>query len=254
MRIQPKVIVSLATLALALPFAPTARADSDAFVGGLVGGMLGSAISNAAQQQQQRRTVVIREQPQTRTVVRRAPAVNTYERQQNAEVQTALNYFGFPAGAPDGVLGRNSRSAISQYQAFISAPPSGYLTDYDRSFLTSAYNRALIGGPQVQQQMASYAQGPRGLLLAFRAEQQGIPAPVAPFAPRRFSQRFRLRPRPQRPPSPSRSRRRSNPSPLRWRRRHPPHSCRASSSRPPTPRWRAAATGSASSPPPTAAS
>ena len=29
------------------------------------------------------------------------------------EVQTALNYFGFPAGTPDGVLGRRSSSTVS---------------------------------------------------------------------------------------------------------------------------------------------
>jgi peptidoglycan hydrolase-like protein with peptidoglycan-binding domain len=179
-RIQPKVLSSIVVIALAIPVAPAARADGSAFVGGLVGGMLGTAIGNAAQQQR-RETVVIRQQPQ-RTVVRQAPVVNTYEREQNREVQTALNYFGFPAGAPDGVLGRNSRAAISQYQGFMGYPPSGYLSEYERTFLVAAYNRALIGGPQVQTQMATYGQGPRGLLLAYRAEQQGV-SPAAPVPP-----------------------------------------------------------------------
>lgn len=174
-----KLVVSAIAIAVAMPIATESRADGSAFVGGLVGGMLGSAIGNAAQQPR----TVVRTVPETRTVVRRAPAVNTYERQRNSEVQTALNYFGFPAGVPDGVLGRNSRAAISTYQAFVGYPATGYLSEYERSFLVSAYNRALVGGPQTQQAMATYGQGPRGLLLAYRAEQQGVapamPAPVA---------------------------------------------------------------------------
>ena len=195
MRIQLKVITSALALAVAAPVVPAAQADGSAFVGGLVGGMLGSAIGNAQRQQQQRpNTVVIREQP--RTVVRRAPApapVNTYERQQNREVQAALNYFGFPAGTPDGVLGPRSRSAISQFQATVGYPASGYLSEYERAFLLSSYNRAMAGGPQNQAMMAAYGGGPQGLLRAYRAEQQGVPmaaaptpvapAPVAPMEP-----------------------------------------------------------------------
>lgn len=179
MRIASKLLSCAVVLTVAMPFAEVARADGSAFVGGLVGGMLGSAIGNA-----QQRTVV-RTVPQTRTVVRRAPAVNTYEREQNREVQTALNYFGFPAGAPDGVLGRNSRAAIAQYQATLGYAATGYLSDYERAFLTTSYNRALAGGPQSQALMATYGQGTRGLLLAYRAEQQGVavaPQPPAPSA------------------------------------------------------------------------
>jgi hypothetical protein len=181
-RIHVEVLSVVTALAIVLPAAPAAYAGGgNAFVGGLVGGMLGSAIGNAAQQPR-RETVVIRQQPQTRTVVRQAPAVNTYEREQNREVQTALNYFGFPAGTPDGVLGRNSRAAISGYQAFLGYPATGYLSEYERAFLVSSYNRALIGGPQAQTMMASYGQGARGLLLGYRAEQQGV-APVTAAAP-----------------------------------------------------------------------
>lgn len=173
-----KPLACAAMVAVALPAAGPAAADGSAFVGGLVGGMLGSAIGNAATQQR----TVVRQAP-ARTVVRQAPAVDPYTRQQNREVQTALNYFGFPAGAPDGVLGRNSRAAIAQYQGFMGYPATGYLTEYERTFLTAAYSRALIGGPQAQSQMAAYGQGPRGLLLAYRAEQQGIPAPGQTVAP-----------------------------------------------------------------------
>jgi len=184
MHISLKVVTSAIALACATSASGPAQADGSAFVGGLVGGIVGSAIANAPRNQPQ---------VQTRTVYRRAapaPVVNTYERQQNREVQTALNYFGFPAGSPDGVMGPNSRSAVAQFQGMMGYPSTGYINEYERAFLASAYNRALVGGPQVQQMMASYGQGPRGLLLAFRAEQSGqtlvaapLPVPVTPLAP-----------------------------------------------------------------------
>ena len=150
-----------------------AHADGSAFVGGLVGSMLGSAISNS---QQQRRVVV-----QERKVYRKSPVVNSYQREENRQVQTALNYFGFPAGVADGVMGRNSRAAIGQYQAFMGYPATGVLADYEKVFLTSSYNRAMVGGPQNAQMMASAGQGTRGLLLAYRQEQMGVQAAAPQF-------------------------------------------------------------------------
>ena len=40
------------------------------------------------------------------------PVLSEEERQQNRDVQNALNTFGFPVGNADGVLGRRSRAAI----------------------------------------------------------------------------------------------------------------------------------------------
>jgi peptidoglycan hydrolase-like protein with peptidoglycan-binding domain len=177
-RIQPKVLSSIVALALAMPAAPAAWADGSAFVGGLVGGIVGSAIGNAATQR--RETVVVRQAP--RTVVRHAPAVNTYDREQNRQAQVALNHFGFPAGVPDGVMGRNSRAAVAQYQSYVGMPATGYLSEYDRTQLITAYNRSLVGGPQNQQMMVAYGQGMRGLLLGYRDEQIGVPMPGAATA------------------------------------------------------------------------
>ena len=165
-------LISILAAALATGTAERAAADGggEAFVGGLIGSAIGTAIVN-----QQRRPVVERHY-----VTRRAPApVNTYQREQNRQIQTALNYFGFPAGVPDGVLGANSRAAIGQYQAFLGYPATGVLSEYERAFLTSSYDRGLVGGPQAAQIMASSGQGTRGLLLAYRQEQMGVPAPVA---------------------------------------------------------------------------
>lgn len=168
-----KLTASLIALVIAAGSADRAAAGGggEAFVGGLLGGAIGTAIVNS---QQQRRPVVV----ERHYVSRRAPAptVNTWQREQNRQVQTALNYFGFPAGVADGVLGANSRAAIGQYQAFVGYPATGVLAEYERAFLVSSYERALVGGPQAAQIMAASGQGTRGLLTAWRQEQLGYPA------------------------------------------------------------------------------
>lgn len=139
---------------LALGAVPGAAGDGgSAFVGGVVGGIVGSAIGNAIQNQQPRRTVIHEQR-----VYRAAPDYS-YQREQNRQVQTALNYFGFPAGVADGVIGAGTRSAMADYQAYMGTPPNGYLSDYDRSFLLTSYQRAIAGGPQTAQLIASNGQG-----------------------------------------------------------------------------------------------
>jgi peptidoglycan hydrolase-like protein with peptidoglycan-binding domain len=90
-------------------------------------------------------------------------------------VQTALNHFGYPVGTPDGSLGPKSRSAISSYQATLGYPPTGQLTDYERTLLVTAYHRAVAGGPQVMQVMGTHPMGIKGLLLLQRDEMAGLP-------------------------------------------------------------------------------
>ena len=169
---------------------PAAAGDAGAFVGGVAAGVLGTLAVQHAQQARQPQRVYVQKQ-----YVR--PQVSSYQREANRQVQTSLNYFGFPAGTPDGVLGANSRAAIAQYQGFIGDPATGALTDYERTFLTSSYDRAIVGGAATNQAIAASGQGTRGLLLAYRQEQLGIPTtqaavvvppaqpavPVAPAAP-----------------------------------------------------------------------
>ncbi len=177
--ITRNLIVALLSSTVVFAPAPAVLAQgAEAFVGGLIGSAIGTAITNQNQQRQQ--PVVVRE----RTVVRqRAPVVNTYQREENRRVQTALNYFGFPAGTPDGALGPNSRAAIGQYQAHMGYAPTGYLSDYEKAFLISSYDRAIVGGVHVAGMMASSGQGTRGLLHAFRQEQMGVPVATAPQPP-----------------------------------------------------------------------
>ena len=89
--------------ALVLGSAGAARADgAEAFVGGLLGSAIGTAITNHAQHRQQPQRVVV----EKKYVKQRAPRqVNSYQREENRRVQTALNYFGFTAGPADGVMG-----------------------------------------------------------------------------------------------------------------------------------------------------
>ncbi|MBT8408632.1 MAG: peptidoglycan-binding protein [Alphaproteobacteria bacterium] len=158
-------LISAAALSAALLVSGTGQvaADAgDALVGGIIGGVIGGAIVN---ENNKRRTTTKR--------VYRAP-VYSAQRAENREVQTSLNYFGFPAGTPDGVLGRRSRAAISQYQAHLGYPVTGYLTEYEKNFLLSSHSRALAGGYATNQQIASHPMGTRGLLLTYRDQAAGI--------------------------------------------------------------------------------
>lgn len=159
-----KISVLAVAAAMTVSFAGKSAADvGDAIVGGIIGGV----IVNEANKNRQRKTV---------RRVYRAP-VQTPARAEARQVQTALNYFGFPAGTPDGVLGQRSRGAISQYQAHLAYPVTGYLTEYEKSFLLSSYNRAQAGGPVTYQQIASNPQGTRGLLTMYRDEAAGVVTP-----------------------------------------------------------------------------
>lgn len=150
----------IAAVALALPEGP-AKADSN-LAAGLIGGIIGGAIVNEANRNHR-----------TTTVRRTYSGVSSATRAQNVETQQALNFFGFPAGTPDGVLGRRSRDAVAQYQGYMGYPMTGELSPYERTFLVSSYNRAQIGGPMVQQALASSSDGMRGLLRTWRDEAAG---------------------------------------------------------------------------------
>ena len=153
-----------AFVAANLILVPIQSAADNAFVGGLVGGIIGGALAGAQ-----------KPKPQTRTVYKQAAkprsTVNTAQREENRTVQTALNYFGFNAGTPDGVFGNNTRRAVTEYQAHMGYSPTGQLTSWEKDFLTASYYRAQSGGPSTAQIIASNPMGVRGLLIAYRDEQ-----------------------------------------------------------------------------------
>ncbi|MEZ5779321.1 MAG: peptidoglycan-binding domain-containing protein [Paracoccaceae bacterium] len=171
-------------LSLALAPAGPALADGgDAVVGAIIGGIIGGAIVNESnKKKQQTKRVVVRKSTSS--------GISSAQRAANRDVQVALNYFGYPVGTPDGVLGRNSRAGISDYQATLGYPATGQLTEYEQTLLVGSYHRAVAGGALTLQQAAANPMGMRGLLLAWRDEAAGVTPqgqmalmPVAPAAP-----------------------------------------------------------------------
>jgi peptidoglycan hydrolase-like protein with peptidoglycan-binding domain len=166
----------MACAAAAMVMMPTTRATGDTAGGFLAGAIIGGLVGNQVGRNQQTQRRVVR-----RTY--RSSGVSSAVRAERREIQTSLNYFGFPAGAPDGVLGRKSRAAISGYQSHLNYPVTGQLTQYQKDFLLTSYHRAIAGGAITNQQIAQHPQGPRGLLLNYRDQAAGVVTPTtAPAA------------------------------------------------------------------------
>ncbi len=168
--IATRIAAAALIAALAATSATRAAAGSDGLVGGIVGGVIGGVIVNEANKNRQRQQTVYR-----------APQVSSATRAANREMQTSLNYFGFNAGAPDGVVGRGTRAAIAGYQAHLGYPATGDLTPYERDFLVTSYQRAIAGGAVTAQQIATNPMGPKGLLITYRDQALGLqPQQTAP--------------------------------------------------------------------------
>jgi hypothetical protein len=101
--------LTMVCLSLGLVAAPVTRAAADDR------DLLGGAIVNEANKKRQSRTVYY------------SNSVSSAERAERRETPMALNYFGFPAGPPNGVLGlgRNSQIAIASCQLHMGYPSTG---------------------------------------------------------------------------------------------------------------------------------
>ncbi|MDJ0993787.1 MAG: peptidoglycan-binding domain-containing protein [Dinoroseobacter sp.] len=151
MRIRNAVATACA---LTLAATPVAKADIHGAIIGL--GILGAIASQ--------------NQKGSRSGTQGGGGVSQVQRQQNRDVQTALNDFGFPVGTVDGALGPRSRGAISDYQQYMGYPRTGYLTDQERGMLLESHNRYRGGGGQAYPQVVAQ-EGTKGLLKAFRDPQ-----------------------------------------------------------------------------------
>lgn len=172
----PRRLISLAvaaTMALA-PIGSIASDAGHALLGGVVGGVIGGVIVNEANKNRPPRRT-------TNTVVVH-PRADTATRAANRETQSALNYFGYAAGPADGIMGRKSRAAISQYQGFMGYPVTGELTSFQRDVLVGAYQRGLAGSYETVQLVSTDPLGSRALLVAQRNILTGVPATPAPGA------------------------------------------------------------------------
>ena len=168
--------LTAATLAVALASFPTeqARADAGDVVGGLiVGGLIGAAIANG---NNAGNAPAASHPTNTRPsgVVHAGIPVT----QMGRDTQTALNYFGFNAGAIDGQIGNGTRAAIERYQASMGYPVNGReYPAYQYNELMQAYYWGLNGGSA---QTGLYGQP---LLMAYRSAQVVVPAPQVVVVP-----------------------------------------------------------------------
>ncbi len=159
-------IIASACIAASVAIIPPeeVRADAGDFIAGaIIGGIVGA---NAKKQRPSTRST-------TRRTTRKSTRSSLPSTQEGKNIQASLNYFGFNAGAVDGQLGRKTRNAVSQYQAYLGYPVTGQLIEFEKNLLISSYNRAQAGGYAVQQQVAANVDGTRGLLKTYRAEMAG---------------------------------------------------------------------------------
>ncbi|MGQ0567446.1 MAG: peptidoglycan-binding domain-containing protein [Gemmobacter sp.] len=171
-----------ACVAFSLVAVPAERvmADGDALVGGIVGGIIGGVIVNEANKNRARKSSSGSTRKKTYTST--SSGISSAQREQNREVQTALNYFGFPVGTPDGAIGPKSRAAIAEYQVTMGFPGTGQLNDFERDVLVSSYYRAQSGGAATATLMATNPRGAKGVLIAWKDERLGIGLPQGSLA------------------------------------------------------------------------
>ncbi|WP_370400923.1 peptidoglycan-binding domain-containing protein [Sulfitobacter sp. JB4-11] len=164
--------MTAAVFAASLAIIPAERVEADAgdfIAGAIIGGIVG------ANAKKQRRTTT---RSTRKTYRSKLPST-----QEGRNIQASLNYFGFNAGSVDGQLGRRTRNAVSQYQAYLGYPVTGQLSAFEQNLLISSYNRAQAGGYATQQLVASNIDGTRGLLKTYRAEMAGQTTQTVATAP-----------------------------------------------------------------------
>jgi len=159
---------TMAALGAALAITPTTRvaADADGLVGGIVGGIVGGAIVNHANKnRQQKRTVVVRQ--------RSSSSAYSAARAERRQIQASLNYFGFNAGVEDGIMGGQTRAAVSRYQGYLGTPTTGQITEYEKNILMGSYHRSVAGGPDVARIISKHRDRVKGVLIAQRDGEVG---------------------------------------------------------------------------------
>ena len=97
--------------------APAMAGGGDAVAGAIIGGTLGLMLGGAAANSKPARPAAPRH-------YRSHEEVRYY-----ASIQSRLNYLGYNAGAVDGVMGRRSRAAVSDFQYEAGFPITGRLTE-----------------------------------------------------------------------------------------------------------------------------
>ncbi len=121
-----RTLTALLMTSLTFTVPQAARADAKDVLLGVIGGVI---INEAARNQQSKKRKVKRV---AKSSPKRAPAPATlnsqYVRAERIQIQSSLTGLGYNIGSIDGVLGRNSRNAIGQWQASRGEPRTGQLT------------------------------------------------------------------------------------------------------------------------------
>ena len=176
--------IATACVAFSLIATPAQQvAAENALVGGIIGGIIGGVIVNEANKNRaKKKTYSSSSSSRKKTYTSSSSGISSAQREQNREVQTSLNYFGFPVGTPDGLIGPKSRAAIAEYQVTMGFPGTGQLNDFERDVLISSYYRAQSGGAATATLMATNPRGAKGVLIAWKDERLGIGAPQGTLA------------------------------------------------------------------------
>ncbi len=195
MKKRNQITAAAAAIVMASSSAATADGKLGAFA---VGAALGAIVTNEVKNNRQRQAAQQQQAARQQQAAAQRSYANSYQRQQNREVQSALNAFNFPVGGVDGQLGPKSRSAIANYQAYMGYQPTGYLEEYQRIGLINAHQRLEAGGGAAYPEVVAN-EGTQGLLKAFadptyanRYRNNGVqnaavqnnnaPAPISPPA------------------------------------------------------------------------
>jgi len=133
----------------------------DGLVGGIIGGAIVQGIQNQQNQNRQNRS------NSGGTRVYKKSNVSSAERAANKQLQENLNYFGFDAGNPDGVLGRGSRTAIRKYQACLNRPSTGKVDTFEKQFLQQSALTAQAKGMETLKEVSRLPNGYCGLLQKY---------------------------------------------------------------------------------------
>lgn len=124
MKKQSVVVLVAASLAVSVPAKLSADA-ADLIIGGVAGALLYKGISE--NQKAKRQGQVTRKS--TSGGGASASSLNgQYTRAERIQIQSAFRDLGYSIGTVDGVLGRNSRAVIRQFQASLGEPQTGQLT------------------------------------------------------------------------------------------------------------------------------
>lgn len=165
-KIATAALMASVALSPLSPISTPARADGKDFIAGaIIGGIIGSAVTKENSKKKSTKSTKAKS---------KVASVSSEQREANKEVQTALNYFGYNVGTPDGAIGPKSRAAISEYQAFLGYPGTGELSEHERTILVTSYHRAIAGGPVIASTVGGSPLGLKAVLIAQRDEMAGL--------------------------------------------------------------------------------